>query len=80
MQVGGQAGFGGHITVHEGAVVGGQAGVTRDVPEGTFVSGYPARPHREFNAMLANLARLPKLRQRVRELEKRLAELEGRTE
>lgn len=80
VQVGGQAGFSGHLTVHEGAIVGGQAGVTRDVPEGTFVSGYPARPHKEFNAMLANLTRLPKLRQRVRELEKRLAELEGRTQ
>lgn len=80
VQIGGQVGLSGHLTVHDGAIVGGQAGVTKDVPEGTFVSGYPARPHREDNAMLANLARLPKLRQRVRELEKRLAELEGRNE
>ena len=80
VQIGGQAGFGGHITVHDGAIVGGRAGVIKDVPEGTFVSGFPARPHKEFNAMLANLARLPNLRQRVLELEKRLTEIEKRTE
>lgn len=80
VQIGGQAGFSGHITVHDGAIVAAQSGVDKDVPEGTYVFGYPARPQREAMSMLAGLGRLPELRRRVRELEKRLAELEDRTE
>ena len=78
VQIGGQAGFAGHLTVEDGAVVGAQAGVTKDVPEGAFVSGYPARPHREAQLQLAAIARLPDLRRNVRDLESRLAELEAR--
>jgi UDP-3-O-[3-hydroxymyristoyl] glucosamine N-acyltransferase len=76
VQIGGQAGFAGHLTVHDRAVVGAQAGVTGDVPAETFVSGYPARPHKQSQAQLAALARLPELRRRVRALEKRLAEID----
>ncbi len=78
VQIGGQAGLAGHLVVGDGAVVGAQAGVTKDVPEGTFVSGYPARPHREAQIQLAAIARLPELRRRVRDLESRIAELEAR--
>lgn len=80
VQIGGQAGFAGHITVHDRAIVGAQSGVDKDVPEGTYVFGCPARPHKEAYSMLAGLGRLPELRRRVRELEKRLAELEDRSE
>ncbi len=80
VQVGGQAGFSGHITVHDGAVIGAQSGVDKDVPAGTYVFGYPARPHREAFGMLAALNRLPELRRRIRDLERRLADLEDRPE
>ncbi|MFO7768399.1 MAG: UDP-3-O-(3-hydroxymyristoyl)glucosamine N-acyltransferase [bacterium] len=78
VQIGGQAGFAGHLEVGDGAVVGAQAGVTKDIPEGTFVSGYPARPHREAQLQLAAVARLPELRRKVREMESRIADLEAR--
>lgn len=78
VQIGGQAGFAGHLEVGEDAVVGAQAGVTKDIPEGSFVSGYPARPHREAQLQQAALARLPGLRKKIRELERRIAELEDR--
>lgn len=74
----GQAGVAGHLTVGEGAVVGAQAGVTKDVPPATFVSGYPAAPHKEAAKLHAMVARLPELRDRVAALQKRLDELEAR--
>jgi UDP-3-O-[3-hydroxymyristoyl] glucosamine N-acyltransferase len=61
-----------------GAVVGAQAGVTKDVAAGAFVSGYPAAPHKEAAEMHANLHRLPLLKKHVAELEQRIAELEKR--
>jgi UDP-3-O-[3-hydroxymyristoyl] glucosamine N-acyltransferase len=78
VQLGGQAGIAGHLEVGEGAIVGGQAGVTKDVPGGSFVSGYPAMPHKEAAKRHAYVARIPELKKKVRELEKRIEELEGK--
>ncbi|HUG41055.1 MAG TPA: UDP-3-O-(3-hydroxymyristoyl)glucosamine N-acyltransferase [Longimicrobiales bacterium] len=71
----GQAGLQGHVEIGDGATIGGQAGVFGDVPRGETWSGYPARPHREALRAQAALARLPELRARVVELEKRIEEL-----
>lgn len=73
--LGGQAGLNGHIEIGDGATIAAQAGVFGDVPAGETWSGYPARPHREALRTQGNVARLGELRQRVRELEKRI---EGR--
>jgi UDP-3-O-[3-hydroxymyristoyl] glucosamine N-acyltransferase len=73
----GQAGIVGHIRIGSGAVVGAQAGVTKDVPDGATVAGYPARKFREWLKTNANMARLDDLRQLVKRLEARIAELEG---
>jgi len=54
----GQAGIAGHLTIGDGARVGAQAGVISDVAAGASVSGYPARPHREFLRAVAALYRL----------------------
>jgi UDP-3-O-[3-hydroxymyristoyl] glucosamine N-acyltransferase len=73
----GQAGLAGHIEIGDGATVAGQAGVFGDVPAGETWSGYPARPHHEALRTQAGLARLPELKQRVRELERRIEELKA---
>jgi UDP-3-O-[3-hydroxymyristoyl] glucosamine N-acyltransferase len=75
--LGGQAGIQGHIHIGDGASIGGQAGVFGDVPAGAVYSGYPARPHKEALRAQANLFRIPALRQRIRELERRLEEKTG---
>lgn len=75
--LGGQAGIQGHIHIGDGASIGGQAGVFGDVPAGAIYSGYPARPHMEALRAQANLFRIPALRQRIRELERRLEEMKG---
>lgn len=72
----GQAGAAGHLTIGSGVVAAARAAVFRDVPDGQTVSGTPARPHREWLKANANLQRLDALRDRVKRLEERLAELE----
>jgi len=68
----GQSGVTGHITIGDNAVVGGQAGVTKSVPSGQTVSGYPAAPHNEAKRIQALVHRLPKLYEKVAELENKL--------
>jgi UDP-3-O-[3-hydroxymyristoyl] glucosamine N-acyltransferase len=59
--IAGQAGIGDHLTIGRGARVLVQAGIIADVEPGTTVSGYPARPHREYLRAQAALYRLMKI-------------------
>jgi UDP-3-O-[3-hydroxymyristoyl] glucosamine N-acyltransferase len=72
----GQAGIVGHLKIGSGVVVAARAAVHKDVPDGLTVAGEPARPHREWLKNNANLQRLDGLRQKVKKLEERLAEIE----
>lgn len=74
----GQVGVVGHIHLGDGVVVGAQSGVPADLPAGAVVSGSPAFDHREWLRAQAALRRLPQLRHKVQELEKRLDELSAR--
>ncbi|MBI5016725.1 MAG: UDP-3-O-(3-hydroxymyristoyl)glucosamine N-acyltransferase [Deltaproteobacteria bacterium] len=73
----GQVGVVGHVTIGDGAVVGAQSGVPADLPAGAVVSGSPAFEHREWLKAQAVLRRLPELRARVLELERRVRATEG---
>ncbi len=73
----GQVGVAGHLTIGEGATIGAQAGVTKDVPPGAFYLGGPAEPAAEFAKTHALVRRLGEYRQRLADLEKRLARLES---
>jgi UDP-3-O-[3-hydroxymyristoyl] glucosamine N-acyltransferase len=73
----GQAGIPGHLEIGDGATIAAQAGVFSDVPAGETWSGYPARPHREALRMQAGVARLPELKRRVSEIERRLGRETG---
>lgn len=76
VMIGGQAGFAGHLKIGDNAVIGAGGGVTKDVPAGLFVSDYPAMDHRKAGQMHANIRRLPQLKEKVKNLEARLKELE----
>jgi len=76
VQLGGQAGVAGHITVGSHSVVGGQAGVTKDIPEKVFVSGFPAILHRDSMKIQANMLRVPHLKKKIVELERKIKALE----
>jgi UDP-3-O-[3-hydroxymyristoyl] glucosamine N-acyltransferase len=59
--IAGQSGIGDHITIGRGARLLVQSGIIADVPPETTVSGYPARPHREYLRAQAALYRLAKI-------------------
>lgn len=77
--IGGQVGFGDHIRVQKGAVIGSKAGVLpgKIVRPGVWW-GIPIVPLDEYKRRNAHLARLPELRKEIKELQRRLEELEGK--
>ena len=66
--LGGQAGVGDHMRVGRGARVTGGGSVIGDIEAGETVSGYPARPHREFLRAQAALYRLSPIIDRLEAL------------
>lgn len=72
----GQTGSSGHLTIHKNAIVWAQSGVGHDVPEGAIVSGSPAFDSRQWLRASAAYSRLAELLRTVRELQRRVAELE----
>lgn len=67
--VGGQAGINGHIKIGSRVKVAGGTHVWRDVPDDAFISGRPARDHREELKGQVRLRNLEKLYERVSALE-----------
>jgi UDP-3-O-[3-hydroxymyristoyl] glucosamine N-acyltransferase len=76
--IGGQVGIGDKARIESRAVLGSGCGVltSKIVRAGSVVWGTPARPLKEHLEQLANLARLPAMRQELNELRRRLARLE----
>jgi len=68
----GQAGIGGHITIGDYTTVGPQAGVTRSVSSGKVVSGTPEMPHKLWLRVSQIIPRLPELKRKIKDIEKRL--------
>ena len=66
--VAGHAAIGGHFRVGDRARIGAKAGVISAVPDGADVSGFPARPHRQFLRAQAVLYRLSRISHRLEEL------------
>jgi len=61
----GKVGVVDHVHIGARSMVGGNSVVSKDVPEGAFVTGYPARPHRQWMESQAALARLPGILKRL---------------
>lgn len=78
--LGGQAGISGHISVGDNAIVTAQSGVAKAVPANTMVSGYPARPFMTTQRANASVQNLPKLFDLVKELKRKIQELEAKLE
>jgi len=76
VMIGGQVGTVGHITIGDGAQIGAQSGVSKDVKPGEIVFGYPARPIMKTKRIEATLNNLPALLKRIRQLEKKIEELQ----
>jgi UDP-3-O-[3-hydroxymyristoyl] glucosamine N-acyltransferase len=72
----GQVGSSGHLTVHEGAIVYAQSGIGGDVEAGGRISGSPAFAAGEWLRAVTAFPKLPELLKALRELKKRVDELE----
>jgi UDP-3-O-[3-hydroxymyristoyl] glucosamine N-acyltransferase len=74
--IGGQVGFGDHIRVMSGAVIGSKAGVLpgKIVRPGVWW-GIPIQPLDEYKRLNAHLARVPEMREEIKELKRQLEEL-----
>jgi UDP-3-O-[3-hydroxymyristoyl] glucosamine N-acyltransferase len=78
--IGGQVGIGDKARIEARAVLGSGCGIltSKIVRSGETVWGTPARPLKQHLEQLANLARLPQMRQELLALKRRIAELEER--
>jgi UDP-3-O-[3-hydroxymyristoyl] glucosamine N-acyltransferase len=72
----GQVGISGHLTIHDNAVIYAQSGIGGDVEEGAVMSGSPAFEAHEWLRAITAFPKLPALLRTMRQLEKRVAELE----
>jgi len=72
-----QCGVVGHVTIGNGVRIGAQTGVINDVPDGEEVLGSPHFPLARARRIYASFSQLPELRQQVKELTKRIKQLEG---
>ncbi|MGI9165997.1 MAG: UDP-3-O-(3-hydroxymyristoyl)glucosamine N-acyltransferase [Pyrinomonadaceae bacterium] len=77
--IGGQVGFGDHIRVLSGAIIGSKAGVLpgKIVRPGVWW-GVPVQPLDEYKRRNALIGRLPRMKEEIKELRKRVEELEDR--
>jgi UDP-3-O-[3-hydroxymyristoyl] glucosamine N-acyltransferase len=72
----GQVGVVGHLTIGDGVVVTAQSGIPGSLEPGTIVSGSPAFENRAWLKAVAVFQKLPDLAKRIRELTRRIEELE----
>src|SRR5579864_8420970 len=72
----GQVGVSGHLTIHDNAVVYAQSGIGGDVAPGAVMSGSPAFEAKEWLRAVTTFKKLPELVKTVRELKKKIEELE----
>lgn len=73
----GQAGVAGHLTIGDDVVITAKSATSHDVPAGKVISGIPAFDNRDWLRSTAAFRRLGEMQRTIRELEKRLAAIEG---
>lgn len=76
----GQVGVAGHLKIGDGAMIGAQSGIGNDVEPGTKAQGNPLMPLSQWLRSQAVFKKLPELKSRVGDLEKRLDALDKEKE
>jgi len=72
----GQAGVAEHVTIGNGVTIGARAGVNKSIQDGQIVSGFPGMPHRLWLKASSIIPKLPDMKKKLRELEKRIEKME----
>lgn len=70
------AGVAGHLEIGDNVTVAALSGVTKSIPSGRVVSGFPAVDHDKEKRIKASLRRVPESLTKIRDLERRITELE----
>ena len=78
VNIAGHGGAAGHLTLGEDSVVYAKSAVTKDMPAGSHLSGFPARPHKQELRIHAATRKLPEMLPEFTKLQKRVAELEAK--
>lgn len=76
--MGGQAGVNDHVTIGSNIILAARCSVFGDLEEEGIYSGYPADHHQRQLRIIAHTRRLPKLLDRIDELEKTVEDLRSR--
>jgi len=76
VMIGGQAGLSDHLTIGDQVLIAAKAGVNRSVESNQVVGGIPAMPREKALRVQGVIFQLPELKQLVRDLEQRVAQLE----
>ena len=74
--IAGQTGLAGHIEIGDGLIIGARSGVTGSLHGKGAYTGYPPVAHGEWLRQQGAIQKLPEMRKRVIELERRIEELE----
>lgn len=74
----GQVGLVGHIRIGKNSVVAAKSGVPNSIPPDTIVWGFPAKPMNEAKRVNASVQRLPHYVGVIKDLKKRIEELESK--
>lgn len=74
----GKSGIVGHVLIGHDSVIAACSLAINSLPPNSYVSGTPARPHAEDMRIQATAGRLPELLKEIRELQRKVSELEGR--
>ncbi|MDB6119487.1 MAG: UDP-3-O-acylglucosamine N-acyltransferase [Verrucomicrobiaceae bacterium] len=77
--MGGQVGVAGHLQIADQVTLLAKSGVTKNLAAPGAYTGYPAKPLIEGRKMLTYPGRVPELLERVKELERKLAAINGKT-
>lgn len=72
----GQAATAGHLRVADKVIALARTGITKNITEPGMYLGYPAKPVAEGRKLLTLPAQIPEMLERIRALEKKLADLE----
>jgi UDP-3-O-[3-hydroxymyristoyl] glucosamine N-acyltransferase len=75
----GQAGVAGHLKIGDDAVLTAKSATSHDVAAGKVISGIPAFENKDWLRSTAAFRRLGEIQRTIRELQRRLQELEGTT-
>jgi UDP-3-O-[3-hydroxymyristoyl] glucosamine N-acyltransferase len=75
----GQVGVAGHLVIGDNVTVGAQSGIGQDLPSGTMWFGSPAYEMSHQLRVIVAMNSLPDTLKHIRELEKRVAELERKS-